>query len=95
MKTARLKMAKINSKKHLLYGKTDVGNLFIIRHLVSTNEKMNGFKTFYKREKIKISDNVFHVTDETFRFMIAAYFSNESPNKNLIPRSFDVVLHYK
>jgi hypothetical protein len=95
MKTVRLKRAKINGRKHLLYGKTDVGNLFVIRYLVSTTEKMNGFKTFYKREKIKISDNVFHVTDETFRFMMAAYFANESQNHNFLPKSFGVVLNYE
>ena len=93
MKTVRLQRVKITGRKHLLFGKTDEGYLFVIRHLVAANKQMKGFNTFYKREKIKISDNVFHVTDETFKTMTACYFSMYS-NIEKIPSSFDVKLNY-
>lgn len=85
------KRIKVTPRKHIMFGATNEGYLFVIRHLVPKKKRMTGFECFYKRQNIKICDNTFHVSDETFKMMMALYISKDNET---VCNSFDVILHY-
>lgn len=91
METIQMRKVRVNSRKHVYLGKTKDGYLFVIRHLVPLKKRMGGFECLYKRKSVKICDNHFHVSEETFKVMIAIYFAKDEMR---IPSSFDVILHY-
>lgn len=90
MKTIQLtRRIKINPRKHVMFGKTSDGYLFIIRHLVPINKRMGGFKTLYKKGNIKVCDNTFHVSEETFKTMMTLFLFKDRP---IIPQEFDIII---
>jgi len=85
------KRIKVTPRKHIMFGTTEQGYLFVIRHLVPRKKRMTGFECICKRQNIKICDNTFHVSDETFRMMMALYISKDGIQ---FPKSFEVIPHY-
>jgi len=89
MKTIKLtRRIKVTPRKHVMFGKTSDGYLFVIRHLVPINQKMGGFKTLYKKGDVKMCDNVFHVSEETFKTMMFLYLFRDLPE---IPESIEII----
>lgn len=89
MKTTKLtRRIKVNPRKHVMFGKTPDGYLFVIRHLVPRKKRMTGFVCLYKRINVKICDNIFHVTEETFKTMMFLYLFRDLPE---IPESIEII----
>lgn len=89
MKTTKLtRRIKVTPRKHVMFGKTPDGYLFVIRHLVPKWERMTGFKVLYKRGNIKVCDKIFHVTEETFKTMMFLYMFMDLPE---IPESIEII----
>jgi hypothetical protein len=87
-----IKRIKVSPVKHIMFGKTEQGYLFVSRHLVPAKKQMGGgWKCIYKRKKVKICDTVIHVTDETFQIMMMLYFTKDT---NKIAKEFVVELGY-
>ena len=89
MKTITLtKRAKVNPRKHVMFGEASEGYLFVIRHLVPVKKRMTGFKTLYKKENVKVCDLQFHVSEETFKIMMALYLFKDLPE---LPESMEII----
>lgn len=90
MKTVQLtRRIKVNPRKHVMFGETPDGYLFVIRHLVPKWERMAGFKVLYKRGNVKVCDNTFHVSEETFKAMMTLFLFKDCL---VVPPAFDIII---
>ncbi len=70
-----LQRIKVTSTKHVMLGRSNYGFLFVIKHLVPIKEKYKGWTVIRKSTKLKLVENIFHVTEETFDAMMNMYLS--------------------